>query len=103
VIPQTALFNEGKPLQYNFHWLRASFGMNYLDSQLNLVQKGLITLTTALDRVRERMWHTHLSTTLDYMKFRERSSEVAQAQSDFEDHLKNLTDAALNRSKPDES
>jgi hypothetical protein len=103
VIPQTAFFNEGKPLQYNFHWLRASFGMNYLDSQLNLVQKGLITLTTALDRVRERMWHTHLSTTLDYMKFRERSSEVAQAQSDFEDHLKNLTDAALKRRKPDES
>lgn len=80
---------------FQFHDLRATFGMNLTDSQLGLVEKGEITLHQAREFVKQRMGHESSSTTDRYLQFRQQQVQVRSARFQYETHLKNLADLAL--------
>lgn len=87
--------NHDKTFRYQFHDLRATFGMNLTASQLALVQQGTISLHDAREFVRTRMGHDSGATTDRYLKYRDRLTHARTAQSDFEQHLRKLSNKAM--------
>jgi len=84
------LKKDGLEFSFSFHDLRASFGMNLLDSLMPLVQSKEIKLIRALIEIKERMGHSSLTTTEKYLNFRDRHKIKEQAQDDFEMHLRRI-------------
>ena len=81
------LKKDGEKLDFSFHDLRASFGMNLLDKMMPLVQSKEIKLTRVLIEIKERMGHSSLTTTEKYLNFRDRHKIKEQAQDDFEEYM----------------
>ena len=86
------LLKDDDKIDFSFHDLRASFGMNLLDKLMPLVQAKEITLTFALNIVKEQMGHSSLLTTERYLNFRDRHKIKEQAQDNFETFLMDLID-----------
>ncbi len=84
------LAKKGLKLDFSFHDLRASFGMNLFDKMMPLVQNKEIELTRLLVTIKERMGHSSLITTEKYLDFRDRHKIKEQAQDDFENYLSGL-------------
>lgn len=84
------LKKEGSIFHLSFHDLRATFGMNKLDSLMHLVEKEIITLQEALFTVRDYMGHEDLSTTERYLKFRKKNKIREEAQDDFEEYARKI-------------
>jgi integrase len=80
--------------RYQFHDLRASFGMNLTDSQLILVTQGKRTLSQVREFVKTRMGHTSAATTDRYLQFRGNLTHVLQVLDDHDEHLRNLVEKA---------
>lgn len=91
------LKQNGNNIDFRFHDLRASYGMNLLDALMPLVNNGEITLTDALSHVRERLNHNNLTTTERYLNFKtkHKMKEKQQYQINFENYLINLLDNNL--------
>lgn len=70
---------------FTFHDLRASFGMNLLESQLQ--QLGAKSITSAIDYVQQRMGHSDKSTTMQYLNYKSRLDWKSQIQNEFEEQL----------------
>ena len=70
--------------------MRATFGMNLLEQLLELVDQKKIKLSYALMFIKDRMNHSQLTTTENYLKFRETSKIRNYVQDDFEKYLKGL-------------
>ncbi|WP_239990647.1 MULTISPECIES: site-specific integrase [unclassified Pseudomonas] len=70
---------------FTFHDLRATFGMNLLESQLQ--HFGDKAITSALDYVQQRMGHRDKATTLQYLNYKSRLEWKASIQHDFENRL----------------
>jgi len=70
---------------FSFHDLRATFGMNLLESQLQ--QIGDKSVTTALDYVQQRMGHRDKTTTLQYLNYKSRLEWKTYIQNEFETKL----------------
>lgn len=75
---------------FRFHDLRATFGMNLTDAQLELVKEGKITLHQAREYVRQRLWHSQLATTDLYLNYRKTSSVIRDAQEGYESYIQTL-------------
>ena len=86
---------------YQFHDLRASFGMNLLEDYMNNVENGKMNQLELLDKLRSRLNHEDVNVTLGYLKYREDHPSLAQAQSEFEAHLESIIRTEI--SKHDES
>ncbi|PMX02347.1 integrase [Pseudomonas sp. FW215-R2] len=87
------LINEASEgFQFSFHDLRATFGMNLIEEKTKDIDEGKINMVDLLDYVRKRLNHTSVETTMSYLNFRRNEQEIAQAQTDFEVHLKGLLD-----------
>lgn len=86
----------GKHFHYQFHDLRASFGMNLTDTQLKRVEKGEITLHDAREFVKTRMCHESTATTDKYLQYRQKNKMVEQVQRHYEEHLRNLIETTKN-------
>lgn len=85
------LANEvGTPLNYRFHDLRATFGMNLLEDLTQKVDGGYMNQLELLDILRTRLCHEETETTMGYLRYRETNPLIAQAQSEFEEHLEGL-------------
>jgi len=84
------LKKDGLEFSFSFHDLRASFGMNLLDSLMPLVDKKELKLSHALIHVKERMGHNSLTTTESYLNFRDRHKIKEQAQDNYETFLMEL-------------
>jgi len=84
------LQNKGVKLDFSFHDLRASFGMNLLDKLMAMVEKKELKLSHALIYIKERMGHSSLSTTEKYLTFRNKHKIKEQAQDDYEKYLMEL-------------
>lgn len=84
------LNNDGFAFTFSFHDLRASFGMNLLDKLMPLVNKKEIELSSALNRIKERMGHSSLLTTERYLNFREINKIKELAQDDYEKEMWNI-------------
>jgi len=79
-----------------FHYLRASFGMNLVETILESFSLKEVPderqpeFFKALMYVRERMGHSSLRTTEAYLNYRKRINLASKIQSDFEVFLKNI-------------
>jgi len=80
---------------YQFHDLRASYGMNLTDIQMQLVTKGKISLTQARQYVQKRMGHESSATTDRYLDFRATMKMVLAAVDGYETFVRDLIDAAM--------
>ncbi|MEO8641322.1 site-specific integrase [Pseudomonas sp.] len=70
---------------FTFHDLRATFGMNLLESQLSHL--GEQNITSALEYVRQRMGHANIITTMQYLQYKSRLKWKNSVQHEFESKL----------------
>ena len=80
----------GASFTYQFHDLRATFGMNLLEDFIRQLNGGKMNQIQLLDKLRLRLNHKDIHTTMGYLRYREDHPLIAQAQSDFETHLEGL-------------
>lgn len=71
--------------RFRFHDLRASFGMNLLEREIEI--RGSKGVMAALEEVQQRMGHKDKSTTLQYLNYRSSLERKADIQSKFEARL----------------
>lgn len=86
----------GDSFWYRFHDLRASFGMNITDAQLELVAAEKVTLREARDFVRSRMGHASYETTDRYLNYRKNLRLLHDFQSAHESHIQKIIEKANN-------
>lgn len=89
----TPLIQESIPnFRYRFHDLRASFGMNWVDYQMQ--QAGPEGLGSqylwAREQLRKLMWHRSPFTTDKYLNYRKQQHHVKQALIEWSDYLAEL-------------
>jgi len=84
------LLKQDNDFHFSFHDLRASFGMNLLDNLMPLVENKEMTLNNALIRIKEHLGHESLTTTQQYLNFREQHKIKEQAQDEFEIYLMDI-------------
>lgn len=70
---------------FTFHDLRATFGMNLLESQLQ--HMGDQHITAALEYVQQRMGHNNKETTMQYLNYKSRLQWKNSVQNEFETQL----------------
>lgn len=70
---------------FTFHDLRATFGMNLLESQIKLLGEHLAT--ECIDYVQQRMGHTNKTTTIQYLNYKSRLNWKNRIQHEFEESL----------------
>lgn len=80
---------------YQFHDLRATFGMNMVDEMSGLITRGEMSYARVLDFVRSRMGHESPSTTERYLKYRANLQLKRTVQDGWEARLKSLVTAAI--------
>lgn len=80
----------GTPLNFKFHDLRATFGMNLVRFSRPLLDAGQTSYLAVLDLVRRRMSHVSIDTTEQYLKFDEKKELVLAAQDGFEEYLSQI-------------
>lgn len=80
-------------LNFSFHDLRATYGINLVDSYMPLLKEKKISLTQILNIVRERMGHSSLKTTELYLNYKVKSKNIDEAQNNYELFLRKLLDA----------
>ncbi|MHB0763446.1 tyrosine-type recombinase/integrase [Stutzerimonas sp. NM35] len=71
--------------EFTFHDLRATFGMNLLESQLQ--HMGDQSITAALEYVQQRMGHNNKATTMQYLNYKSRLQWKNSVQHEFETQL----------------
>lgn len=84
-----------KGFYYRPHDLRASFGMNMTEALMKHVEEGKITLHKARMIVRDLMWHEHLSTTDQYLDYKNKIEVFYGAINGFGEHLQQWTGRAM--------
>lgn len=70
---------------FTLHDLRATFGMNLLEVQLQ--HMGEQNITAALEYVQQRMGHTNKETTMQYLNYKSRLQWKNSVQHEFESQL----------------
>ena len=80
---------------FKFHDLRASFGMNLLESQLQHLPEGH-SVMTAVEYVQARMGHTNISTTLQYLNYKSRLEWRSKIQHEYESSLMKYVMSSVN-------
>lgn len=80
---------------FKFHDLRASFGMNLLESQLQHLPEGLSAMT-AVEYVQARMGHRNISTTLQYLNYKSRLQWRSKIQHEYESSLMKYVMSSVN-------
>ncbi|MCR9698380.1 tyrosine-type recombinase/integrase [Vibrio cholerae] len=90
------LYRLGFEFEFRFHDLRATFGMNLLESfviQMSKAEPHLVVkadMTKALMLVRSRMGHTSIRTTEAYLNYREKYRVALDLQSEYEAYLESM-------------
>jgi integrase len=82
----------GHDLNFSFHDLRATFGMNLLEDRELMLNKGLITPLELLDYICRRMNHSSRATTEQYLNFRKNRQMIYEADEAFQAHIWDLID-----------
>lgn len=90
VIPYIQNQLNNPKFKYRFHDLRATFGMNLTDEQLEYVARGQISLHQAREFVRVRMCHESSATTDLYLQYRQNLKHIRQISDSYNDHLHKL-------------
>lgn len=85
----------GDQYHFQFHDLRATFGMNLVDACNKLVNKGEMGASEVLPFVQSRMNHTDSKTTESYIHYRERNKQAEQIIETYQDTLLDRISAVL--------
>lgn len=80
---------------FKFHDLRASFGMNLLESKLQHLPEGHSAMT-AVEYVQARMGHRNISTTLQYLNYKSRLQWRSKIQHEYESNLMQYVMSSVN-------
>lgn len=80
---------------FKFHDLRASFGMNLLESQLQHLPEEHSAMT-AVEYVQARMGHRNISTTLQYLNYKSRLQWRSKIQHEYESSLMKYVMSSVN-------
>lgn len=98
VIPLIRKKLEFPTFRYKFHDLRATYGMNLTDQKMQFVRDDKITFHQAREFVKARMGHESHQTTDIYLNYRQSFALIHQAQTNFEKHLEELVEVAMENS-----
>lgn len=82
---------------FKFHDLRASFGVNLLESQLKHLPEGHSAMI-AIEYVQARMGHRNIDTTLQYLNYKSRLEWRSKIQHDYESSLMKYVMSSVNSS-----
>jgi hypothetical protein len=88
---------------FSFHDLRATFGLNTVDSMRDRIEAKSMTYTHALDQLRHLMWHSRLEITEKYLKYRETLALFDAVQDEWNGNLATLALRATESEVPDAS
>jgi len=91
------LAKECQAFKYQFHDLRATFGMNLIEDNTKKIENGDMSQLELLDLVRRRLNHSSVDVSMRYLRFKTDHSLVADAQSEFESHLEGVIAREINR------
>ena len=94
LLPEIRLLDP-KFQSFKFHDLRASFGMNLLESQLQYLPEGHNHMT-AVEYVQARMGHSNISTTLQYLNYKSRLQWRSKIQHEYESSLMKYVMSSVN-------
>lgn len=83
------------PFHYRPHDLRATFGLNITDEQLERVKRKEISLSAARDFVRLRMNHESSETTDRYLNYRSNMKYIRDTNNQYGTHLIEMTNRVL--------
>ena len=87
--------NHDPKFHFRIHDLRATFGMNHTDIQMDLVDTGKATLSQARNIVRQLMWHKNSATTDLYLDYRRRLEQVYAAINGYGEQVQLWIDEAI--------
>ena len=93
LLPEIRLIDPQFP-SFKFHDLRASFGMNLLESQLQHLPEGHSAMT-AVEYVQARMGHRNISTTLQYLNYKSRLQWRSKIQHEYESSLMKYVNSSV--------
>lgn len=86
----------GRPdYTFKFHDLRATFGMNVVDSMGPSMDARELTYSQALDRLRQLLWHASPKTTERYLQYQVKRQALDSASDGWNAHLATLATRAL--------
>jgi len=91
LLPQMRARLQNPQYKFSFHDLRATFGLNVVD----YMTANKVPYARALDQLRQLMWHTRLSSTESYLKYREIRALFDEVQDGWNQHLKSLVTRIL--------
>ncbi len=77
----------GCDVDFSFHDLRATFGMNLVEERRELFNRGKINLLQLIDHVRKRMNHNKTETTQEYLNFQQDREMLYQADQEYQQHI----------------
>ncbi|MDX4049126.1 tyrosine-type recombinase/integrase [Aliarcobacter skirrowii] len=83
------LKKDGNTINFSFHDLRATYGMNFIDFHSSSDDKSN-SVTKVLVKLKERMGHSRLETTEQYLNFRSKYRLTENAQNDYENFMRSL-------------
>jgi integrase len=82
---------------YQFHDLRATFGMNLVDACADGINDGKFTYTEVLNMLAGRLGHKSMIITERYLKYRGRIKLANTAQDNWEENLITITRQAMQK------
>lgn len=94
LIPHVRKSHDPK-FHFRIHDLRATFGMNHTDIQMDLVDSGKVSLSQARNIVRQLMWHKDGATTDLYLDYRRRLEQVYAAINGYGEQVQLWIDQAM--------
>ena len=86
----------GEHYHFQFHDLRATFGMNLVDACNKLVDKGEMEVSEVVPFVQSRMNHSDSKTTENYIHYRKRNKQAEEIIEAYQDSLLDRIDAVNN-------
>ncbi len=90
LIPKMRQKLQSPDFDMQYHDLRATFGLNYVDSQMPLVSDKRKTHSKVMDELRTLMWHKSYTTTERYLKYRENWQFYEDATAGWRAHVAKL-------------
>lgn len=78
------------PNDFSFHWLRATYALNYYRWLQPLFSKGLVTEGDIISMVQKRLHHSDRTTTEHYLKLFDSTDDRLLAQQAYEERLFDL-------------
>jgi integrase len=96
IIPHIKARHDSR-FRYQFHDLRATFGMNIVDELTPRMNAGEITYAKVLNTVMARMSHSSPVVTERYLQYRAERKLFDDAQDAWEDRLKSLVNGQMSK------